>query len=236
MKFKMRINILLFLTILSFLLSSSVLAQTSNSTETLILQLQQQIKALQEQITKLRAEVSSTKTELEAIKTELKFTKALSRGATGDEVKQLQEFLKQFPDIYPKGLVTGYFGPLTEAAVRKFQENHDIETIGVVGPKTLSKLNELFTEGAGKSRVIPPGLLIAPGIQKKLETPATTTTSVPIASTTTTTQLTSTSTSSLATTTPGRYNTSNSGDSSYASDSNSNFCDTSNACHSSAAS
>jgi len=172
---------IIFLLIVSFILaigvffSNPISAQiTQQDTQALIAKLQQQIKALQEQVQKLQAEVSSTKTELEAVKTELKFTKILRLGVRDDEVKQLQEFLKQFPDIYPQGLVTGYFGPLTEAAVRKFQEKNDIESIGVVGPKTLSKLNELVTEGAGSSGVIPPGLLTAPGIQKKIEIPSTT--------------------------------------------------------------
>src|SRR3972149_5952421 len=84
------------------------------------------------------------------------------KGMSGDEVKKLQTFLKQFPDIYPEGLVTGYYGLRTEAAVRKLQEKQGIEAIGIVGPKTLSKLNELVTEGAGSSETIPPGLLTAP--------------------------------------------------------------------------
>jgi hypothetical protein len=64
-----------------------------------------------------------------------------------DEVKTLQEFLKQFPNIYPEGLVTGYFGPLTEAAVKRFQAKNIIESIGIVGPKTRAKINELITSG-----------------------------------------------------------------------------------------
>src|SRR3989344_3533175 len=151
------ILIVYFILIIGAFFNNPTLAQTPISTDSLILQLQQQVKALQEQLLKLQAEVSSTKTELEAVKTELKFTKILRLGVRGDEVTQLQEFLKQFPDIYPQGLVTGYFGPLTESAVKKFQEKNKIESIGVVGPKTISKLNELITEGAGKSDIIPPG-------------------------------------------------------------------------------
>ncbi|PIW91858.1 MAG: hypothetical protein COZ89_02970, partial [Candidatus Nealsonbacteria bacterium CG_4_8_14_3_um_filter_37_23] len=66
-----------------------------------------------------------------------------------DEVKTLQEFLKTppagGPDIYPEGLVTGYFGSLTEKAVKKFQEKNGIEPIGTVGPKTRAKINELLS-------------------------------------------------------------------------------------------
>jgi len=45
----------------------------------------------------------------------------LKYGMRSPEVKCLQEFLKsQGPEIYPEGLVTGYFGPLTLAAVKRF--------------------------------------------------------------------------------------------------------------------
>ncbi|OGD30762.1 hypothetical protein A2833_00815 [Candidatus Azambacteria bacterium RIFCSPHIGHO2_01_FULL_44_55] len=167
--------LLFFVLIIGMVFVNPTFAQIAQKdVQALIQQLLEQVKSLQEQVSKLQAEVSSTKIELEAVKTELRFTKALRLGATGDEVKQLQEFLKQFPEIYPQGLVSGYFGPLTETAVRKFQEKQGIEAIGIVGPKTIAKLNELITEGAGASGVIPPGLLTAPGIQKKLEVSTTT--------------------------------------------------------------
>ncbi|KPJ56029.1 hypothetical protein AMJ49_05910, partial [Parcubacteria bacterium DG_74_2] len=67
----------------------------------------------------------------------------------------------------PEGLVTGYFGPLTKNAVKRFQKIAGIEQVGVVGPKTSARINELLTVGAGKSGKVPPGLLIAPGIRKK---------------------------------------------------------------------
>ena len=72
------------------------------------------------------------------------FTKTLHIGSTGDQVKQLQEFLKQFPDIYPEGLVTGYFGVLTENAVKRFQIEGGLEVLGVVGPITRDKLNKFI--------------------------------------------------------------------------------------------
>ena len=43
-----------------------------------------------------------------------------------------------------------------------------VEQVGRVGPKTMAKINELLTEGAGASGKVPPGLLIAPGIAKKI--------------------------------------------------------------------
>lgn len=71
------------------------------------------------------------------------FSKTLLRGSSGDEVKRLQEFLKTLPDIYPEGIVTGYFGLLTEKAVKQFQAKYGIERAGILGPQTRAKLNSL---------------------------------------------------------------------------------------------
>ncbi|TSC91383.1 MAG: Peptidoglycan binding protein [Parcubacteria group bacterium Licking1014_17] len=91
------------------------------------------------QETKLEVKTEEKKEQ----KTESKFTKSLYRGIKNNEVKVLQEFLKKFPEIYPEGLITGYFGHLTEAAVKRLQGKYGIETVGIVGPKTRQKLNEL---------------------------------------------------------------------------------------------
>jgi hypothetical protein len=102
------------------------------------------------------------------------FSVHLRRGLSSEEVESLQVFLSQYPDIYPEGLITGYFGALTEKAVKKFQKKYGEDNDGVVGPKTRQMLNlrilELLNEGAGKSGKIPPGLLHAPGIWKKIAT------------------------------------------------------------------
>ena len=188
------------------------LAQTSSSPQDLlaiIKQLQAQVASLQAQVAALTTQVASSTKEIEAVKTELAFTKTLKRGMTGDDVKKLQEFLKQFPDIYPEGLVTGYYGAKTEAAVRKLQEKEGVEAVGAVGPKTLTKLNELAATGAGQSGVIPPsaesagkpGLLVAPGAQNKIATTTATTAA-------STSQITSSTIATLATTTATTVSTS----------------------------
>ncbi len=71
------------------------------------------------------------------------FTVYLEKGARNKQVEALQKFLAKDKQIYPEGLVTGYFGGLTEAAVKRFQAKYSIETLGVVGPKTRAKLNSL---------------------------------------------------------------------------------------------
>lgn len=72
------------------------------------------------------------------------FAATLRRGSRGDEVLRLQEFLKRDSVIYPEGLVTGYFGIFTESAVRRFQKQYGISQVGIVGPQTRRKLNELL--------------------------------------------------------------------------------------------
>lgn len=60
----------------------------------------------------------------------------LMRGAKGPEVKDLQEILKSDPSVYPEGLVTGYYGPLTQKAVRKLQQRFGLSQTGVVDEAT----------------------------------------------------------------------------------------------------
>lgn len=75
----------------------------------------------------------------------VQFSISLKRGSTGQGVSRLQEFLKTMSDIYPEGLVTGYFGALTERAVKRFQAKYGIEQVGIVGPKTRARLNSLVS-------------------------------------------------------------------------------------------
>jgi uncharacterized protein YkwD len=71
------------------------------------------------------------------------FVATLRRGSRGNEVARLQEFLQRDRLIYPEGLVTGYFGVLTESAVMRFQKQYGIPRVGIVGPLTRRKLNDL---------------------------------------------------------------------------------------------
>lgn len=153
---------------LGFSQAMPVFAQdTASDLQALITSLMEQVKILQEQIKSLNAEVK-------AVKNELQLTRSLYKGMSGDDVVKLQEFLKSDSDVYPEGIVSGYFGFLTEKAIKKFQKKHGIEDIGIVGPKTIRKLNDLLENGAGKSGKVPHGLLIAPGIAKKLSLATTT--------------------------------------------------------------
>lgn len=79
----------------------------------------------------------------------------LSVGSTGSQVTQLQQFLATNSWIYPRGLVTGYFGPLTQAAVTQFQVAYGIDQVGQVGPITKAKINEIMASGFGLDTTVP---------------------------------------------------------------------------------
>jgi hypothetical protein len=62
----------------------------------------------------------------------------LTRGSQGSLVKALQEKLSQLG--YDVGAVDGVFGPHTEIAVLKFQQNRGLDADGVVGNQTWQAL------------------------------------------------------------------------------------------------
>ncbi len=62
----------------------------------------------------------------------------LQKGDEGESVRVLQERLRVAGFYY--GQSTGIYGPITEEAVKRFQEAYNLQVDGVVGPMTLSKL------------------------------------------------------------------------------------------------
>ena len=83
------------------------------------------------------------------------FTSRLSFSSRGKEVELLQSVLSYDAEIYPEGIVSGYFGLLTKKAVERFQVKYNIVSggdelstgYGVVGPKTRIKLAEVKSVG-----------------------------------------------------------------------------------------
>ncbi|MDP3988736.1 MAG: peptidoglycan-binding protein [bacterium] len=92
----------------------------------------------------------------------------LDFGDRGSEVTQLQTYLATNVNIYPEGLVTGYFGQLTKAAVERFQTAQGIISQGTpattgygrVGPMTRAAINAILA-GTG----IPSADVYAPTIK-----------------------------------------------------------------------
>lgn len=61
-------------------------------------------------------------------------------GDKGDVVSKLQERLKKL-EYYDYASITGYYGPVTEQSVKRFQRTNDLTVDGVAGPVTIKLLN-----------------------------------------------------------------------------------------------
>ncbi|MCU0701212.1 MAG: peptidoglycan-binding protein [Myxococcaceae bacterium] len=72
----------------------------------------------------------------------------LARGSRGTDVRQLQEQLKRAG--FDPGPLDGKFGPLTEAAVRRFQQARGLDTDGVAGPITKGALGQARQPATGE--------------------------------------------------------------------------------------
>lgn len=68
--------------------------------------------------------------------------KILKKGMEGDEVAVLQSNLKELG--YFDTEVTGYFGEITEQAVKRLQEDHGLYRDGIAGRKTFTLINSLL--------------------------------------------------------------------------------------------
>ncbi len=121
--------------------------------ERIIQELQRKIDELYREIIYLRSQISLALARQQGISLG-SFDKDLFYGLEGEPVKALQLFLAiQEPEIYPEGLVTGYFLGLTRQAVIHFQEKYAEDILepvslekgtGYVGIRTRNKLNELL--------------------------------------------------------------------------------------------
>jgi peptidoglycan hydrolase-like protein with peptidoglycan-binding domain len=74
----------------------------------------------------------------------------LQRGSTGAAVTQLQEQLRQLG--YFQANATGFYGTLTETAVRRFQSARNLRVDGVAGPNTQAVLFQTLASAATPTR------------------------------------------------------------------------------------
>ena len=113
--------------------------------------LQQQLSALLQQVQNLQQQLQGTsqpQSSQQSLSLNFNLRRGLTDAKTNGEVSKLQQFLAQDKTIYPEGLVTGYFGPLTQKAMQRWQARNGIVSsgspattgYGVVGSKTRAKL------------------------------------------------------------------------------------------------
>lgn len=97
-----------------------------------------------------RPSVSSPQPEIATGTVSAVFTKPLRYGMRSDDVRRLQQLLTRDVDVYPEGLVTGFFGPATKRAVQRFQIKYNVVSssrdagYGAVGPKTRATLKDVY--------------------------------------------------------------------------------------------
>ncbi len=96
--------------------------------------------------------------------------RTLKVGSSGDDVRRLQQFLARDRAIYPEGTVSGYFGALTEAAVKRWQIKYNIVSsgsasttgFGVYGPRTAAAMSLQCSQGGGGTPAVGGSLQVAP--------------------------------------------------------------------------
>jgi len=160
----------------AFAMSSFAHAETSTSTATTTPVVttptpatSPTIAALMSQLAKLTELFNQLKTQMLGMKAEIKVLRdGIKEGSTGDDVKEIQEILASDSSIYPAGLTTGYFGPLTAGAIRNFQEKNGLEVTGVIDAETKAAFDTIIAQRKIEGK-IPFGLLLAPGLKMKFE-------------------------------------------------------------------
>lgn len=73
-------------------------------------------------------------------------TTNMSIGASGAKVRYVQKLLASDSALYPEGLITGFYGLRTKAAVERFQRAHGLTPNGVLDESTRISLKNVFIE------------------------------------------------------------------------------------------
>lgn len=118
-------------------------AETIASTPT-IANLMELLQGLQKQVDALKKQLRETQGEIKNVQQEIR--SGLKEGSENDDVRKLQELLASDSTLYPRGLITGYYGALTSEAVKRFQTRHGLTVTGVVDDETREYLEEYYKE------------------------------------------------------------------------------------------
>ncbi len=127
---------------------------TTSNTEMLA-----KIQDLMKLIADLQAKLTAARGEIQELAADL------SEGAEGDDVKKAQEILASDPTLFG-AKPTGYFGPMTREALKKFQERYGLEVTGKLDEATRDVMKELRKER--KNGMVPPGLIKSGEIKDRI--------------------------------------------------------------------
>ena len=152
--------------------------------------LQTQITALLQQVQALQVQLQGARSLTLPAKEPVVLTFNLHLGSTdavtNGEVSKLQQFLAKDNAIYPEGLVTGYFGSLTEAALKRWQAKNGIQSVGAAGPVTreaIKKATATTTPSITATATVAPALASTSTVATSTAATSTVATSTPPAST-----------------------------------------------------
>ena len=145
--------------------TTTVATTTASSTPTTnntIAGLLAQLAKLTTLFNELKAKLMGTQAEIKELRGDIR------EGMTDADIKTIQELLASDPTIYPKGLVTGYFGPMTKEAIKRFQAKNGLEVTGEIDAETRAAMDAIIETRRAEGK-FPIGLLMAPGLKDKFE-------------------------------------------------------------------
>ncbi|MGN8647319.1 peptidoglycan-binding protein [Gracilibacillus sp. HCP3S3_G5_1] len=73
----------------------------------------------------------------------------LAKGISGEDVSELQDYLMT-KGVFPYHTSTGYYGDITEEAVKDFQRKRNLKVDGIAGPETNNAIQVLRNGDIGK--------------------------------------------------------------------------------------
>lgn len=142
--------------------TATTTATTTPATNTTIAGLLAQLAKLTALFNDLKAKLTGTQAEIKELRADIR------EGMTDADIKTIQELLASDTSIYPQGLVTGYFGPMTKEAIKRFQAKNGLEVTGEIDAETRAAMDAIIEERRAQGK-FPIGLLLAPGLKEKFE-------------------------------------------------------------------
>lgn len=137
----MKRKIIVFAILFSVVMVLPVYAQTANA-----LSLSKILDSIKSKIEVLKSDITSLKEAQYKEKLNQTFQRPLYEGISGNDVTLLQEILSKYSDVYPQGLATGYFGPLTAQAVDSFKKLVGIQSsTTILQPDVLTRVDTLVS-------------------------------------------------------------------------------------------
>ena len=157
-----------FCTLAAFGGSQAAFAETVTTTsEATITSAKPSLSDMMAQIQQLMKLIADLKAKLTDAQGQIQFlAHDLGIGAKGDDVLKAQELLASDPSIFHVK-PTGFFGPLTEEAIKKFQAQYNLPVTGKLDEATREAMKELRSEN--KDGKVPPGFIKSKEVHDKIK-------------------------------------------------------------------